>query len=299
MSSKELGTLAPPSGSPYVTMIYQMEALEDEMRLKLASMRRSDVLVPSDTTTTTNTNTTTNANANMMHSDETSTSSVSSSRAHAELANEMRTRRRAEHTQAVVDDLCKIVADLFIAESKLLNPYNYGVVPTTTTTSITTTSEKTHQQQQHAIIQRSIQEFVTSLPSRYVFSADTPSEVLLHMRLMAAVRNDTSKAVVHIHNFSDTNNNTNTNTNYNYSNLTVKTTTATTFGGMMGSNNNHSLRLVTISCQDAVGLLEYITRLLSSGGSRVLDADVMLSSDGIVLVSYYFYLFLKFFDHLF
>jgi serine/threonine protein kinase len=40
---------------------------------------------------------------------------------------------------------------------------------------------------------------------------------------------------------------------------------------------------VTISCSDANGLLEYITKLLSSGGSRVLDADVMLSTDGIVL----------------
>jgi hypothetical protein len=43
------------------------------------------------------------------------------------------------------------------------------------------------------------------------------------------------------------------------------------------------LKLVTISCADATGLLEYISKLLATGGSRVLDADVMLSSDNIAL----------------
>jgi hypothetical protein len=270
MSSKELGTLAPPSGSPYGTMIYQMEALEVEMKRKFEYKRR-------ETTTS----------DNILNSDESqaSTATTSSIRAQQvananERANEMRTRRRAEHTQAVVDDLCKIVADLFIAEAKLINPFNYGVVAAsasanasasdavvTTTHSPANADISSTQQQYHTYnnIQMSIQNFVTSLPSRYVFSADTPSEVLLHMRLMAAVRNDKSKAVVHIHNFSDDDDK-----NWN---LTVTT-----------GKGNRSLRLVTISCHDAVGLLEYVTRLLSSGGSRVLDADVMLSSDGIVLV---------------
>ena len=45
------------------------------------------------------------------------------------------------------------------------------------------------------------------------------------------------------------------------------------------------LWLVTISCADCDGLLEFITKLLSTGGGRVLDADVMLTqSDTIVLV---------------
>ena len=83
---------------------------------------------------------------------------------------------------------------------------------------------------------------------------------------MAAVRHDRCKAVVHIHNLSD---------DCNWS-LTVAAAC---------DKSSRSLRLVTISCNDADGLLEYVTRLLSSGGSRVLDADVMLSTDGIVLVS--------------
>ena len=45
-----------------------------------------------------------------------------------------------------------------------------------------------------------------------------------------------------------------------------------------------SRRLVTIACVDTTGVLEHITKLLATGGSRVLDADVMLSRDNIVLV---------------
>lgn len=199
------------------------------MRRKLATMRKS---VP-DT-----------------HPSSDESSSISS-RLKGERVNEMRNRRRAEHAQAVVDDLCQVVADLFIAESKLLNPSNYGVLPTT------------HRVQ----VIKNIYDFVSSFPLRYALGADTPSEVLLHMRLMAAVRLDRGKAAVHIHNLTDD------------SNWTSKIMAAT-------EKVKRSLMLVTISCHDADGLLEYITRLLSTGGSRVLDADVMLSSDGIVLVRF-------------
>jgi UTP:GlnB (protein PII) uridylyltransferase len=112
---------------------------------------------------------------------------------------------------------------------------------------------------------KTIHDFVSSLPLRYALGADTPSEVLLHMRLMAAARSEKTKAALHIHNLED---------DSNWS-LTVTANSA---------QNHHSLRLVTISCSDTTGLLEYITRLLASGGSRVLDADVMLSTDGIALV---------------
>ena len=44
-----------------------------------------------------------------------------------------------------------------------------------------------------------------------------------------------------------------------------------------------SLKRITVSGADASGLLEFITRVLSTETSRVLDADVMLSSDSIAL----------------
>jgi hypothetical protein len=159
-------------------------------------------------------------------------------------ANERRNTRRAEHTKAVISDLCEIVADLFIAESKLLDPSHYGVRPSV----------------QRKQVLHCIEEFVSALPPRYALGVDTPSEVLLHMRLMAAVRSDQNRAVVHIVNVEG--------------------------GSAYCQRPNRFLRLVTISCCDADSILEYVTKLLATGGSRVLDADVMTTTDGtgIILV---------------
>ena len=148
--------------------------------------------------------------------------------------NEDRNRRRAAHNRAVVEDLCDVVADLFVAESKLINPALYGV------------SRSLERDQ----FLKSVQTFVAALPTRYALGADTPSEVLLHMRLMAVARSDPGKCVVHITKLDDNRYWTDDN-------------------GKQGENNSQrNLRLVTISCCDSVGLLEYITKLLGTGGSR-------------------------------
>lgn len=173
--------------------------------------------------------------------------SHSSQRERLPTAKEKRSRRRAEHTKAVIADLCEVVTDLFIAESKLLNASAYGVVP--------------HSSAQREEVLCSVEQFVSALPPRYALSEDSPSEVLVHMRLMAAVRSDPTRAVVHIANLDEG-------------------VSANSFH----RRSNHFLHLVTIACPDETGLLEYITKLLSTGGSRVLDADVMMSTDGIVLV---------------
>ena len=44
-----------------------------------------------------------------------------------------------------------------------------------------------------------------------------------------------------------------------------------------------SLKRITVSSADSSGLLEFISRILSTESSRVIDADVMLSSDSIAL----------------
>jgi hypothetical protein len=223
MSSKEFGTLAPPSGSPYAFMLQQKELLECRMAERLKKTRaESPITVPDDC------------------------SSINST-IRGRMANETRNRRRAEHNRAVTNDLCEIVTDMFGAESKLLNPSKYGV-------------ESIFQREQ---VYKSVQRFIDALPSRYALGVDTPSEVLLHMRLMSAARADNSRAAVHI---------------MNMENGSLRTNHSSDSKGI-------SRRLVTIACGDANGLLEYITKLLATGGSRVLDADVMLSSDNIVLVS--------------
>lgn len=249
MSSKEMKTVAPPSGSPYANMLQRKGEIEESMRERLSKLRES---APDNQWSQHHQRATHSADEN---------SSSASSRTRHETANEMRNRRRAQHAQAVVDDLCDVVTDLFIAESKLLKPSNYGV----SSSPIPEDHPADTSQSKRSQISENIHTFVSSLPSRYALGADTPSEVLLHMRLMAAARADKTKAAVHIHNLKDD----------SHWSLTVAAASA---------KKNHSLRLVTISCHDAVGLLEYISKLLATAGSRVLDADVMLSTDGIALV---------------
>jgi hypothetical protein len=220
------------------------------------------------------------------------------------MANEKRNRRRAEHNQAVISDLCEIVADLFIAEAKLLNPLNYGVVEEEKSTTYlhTSTDNQILTLRRRKVLQ-TVQLFVSSLPTRYALGVETPSEVLVHMRLMSAVRADTTKAVVHIVNLDEPEKHQH---HYTLTNTTPTTTTSSTMLTTLSypelkpvfpstpphrkqqqqqtQTNRRSIRLVTIACGDADGLLEYITKLLGTGGSRVLDADVMLSRDNIVLV---------------
>jgi hypothetical protein len=222
-------------------MLCKKEELESSMRQRLIAKRES-------------------APDNPWRTAASAESSSTSSKGKRERANEMRNRRRAQHAKAVVDDLCEVVTDLFIAESKLLNPSSYGVSPNDNDEASFSSLVQREQ------IAKSIHNFVCALPLRYALGAETPSEVLLHMRLMAAVRSDKTRAAVHIHNLED--------------DSTWSLTVAAA-----SHKNNRSLRLVTISCHDAVGLLEYISKLLATGGSRVLDADVMLSTDGIALVS--------------
>jgi hypothetical protein len=217
-------------------MLHKKEELETSMRQRLQAMRGSEKEWKG---------------SSCEHSDEGSSTSQTRRK---EGSNEMRNRRRAHHNQAVVDDLCNVVADLFMAESKLLKPLNYGVP-----------NDPTARFQREQVV-KIVHDFLSALPTRYALGADTPSEVLLHMRLMSAARSDKTKAVVHIHNLDGD----------NHWNRTA--------APPVNEKHQKDLRLVTISCNDAHGLLEYITKLLATGGSRVLDADVMLSTDGIVLV---------------
>lgn len=209
----------PLSGSPYTSMLHKKFEIEKSMEERFRKLRTSE--------------------------EETF---KSYSRPVAGSSTNQRNKRRAEHTQAVIDELCEVVADLFLAESKLLKSSIYGV---------------SHGESREKVV-TAVRAFVSALPSRYALGADSPSEVLLHMRLMAATRADRTKAVLHIHKVEDED---------KWRHILPP----------IGSESASLLRLVTLSCGDANGLLEFITKILSSGGSRVLDADVMLSSDGIVL----------------
>eukprot|EP00546_Thalassionema_frauenfeldii_P016151 CAMPEP_0178901634 /NCGR_PEP_ID=MMETSP0786-20121207/4144_1 /TAXON_ID=186022 /ORGANISM="Thalassionema frauenfeldii, Strain CCMP 1798" /LENGTH=815 /DNA_ID=CAMNT_0020572783 /DNA_START=823 /DNA_END=3268 /DNA_ORIENTATION=- len=234
ISSKELGSLAPPSKASFALTLHQRDMLEAEMQQRLQEARQSNL--SSDRSLDSK-----SLDSITSKQDASDSSECSKKRTNRQLKNESRNKRRAEATRAVTGDLCEIVTDLFIAEAKLLNPAIYGI-------------ETSLQRDQ---VYRDVLDFVSELPSRYALGVNTPSEVLLHMRLMAAARSNNSRAVVHLAKLSDKRPRT--------------------------DDASLSLFLVTISSVDTQGLLEYISKLLASGGSRVLDADVMMSSDNIIL----------------
>mmetsp|Transcript_25594 Transcript_25594/g.36064 ORF Transcript_25594/g.36064 Transcript_25594/m.36064 type:complete len:1059 (-) Transcript_25594:73-3249(-) len=229
-SSSGALSFTPLSSSPHVYLKYQREKLEATMQQRLMALRERDTSPESS------------------HVPQKDHVDDSNKPIPSRLTNHSRKCRRAEHAKAVLHDLCEIVTDLFVAESKLLNPSKYGVQSSL----------------QRANVSRTILQFLTSLPPRYALGIDTPSEVLLHMRLMAVARSSNTKAVVHIANLEDSASHEKTHAPTHTRPQTVT-------------------RLVTIASADARGLLEYITNLLSTGGSRVIDADVMLTKDNIVL----------------
>lgn len=226
-------------------MLHQKEEIESQMRQRMAKL-----LSARDTSASSSKEEDNHQNANAGGGG----GGVVNAAKQREGANQSRNRRRSEHYHAVVNDLCQVVADLFLAESKLIKPIQYGVAPE---------EERLSPNRREQVVE-TVQAFVGALPKRYALGADTPSEVLLHMRLMAAARTEKTKAVIHIHSLQD--------------DAFLSAHPSLTTVGRKGG-----LRLVTICCSDADGLLEVITKNLSSGGSRVLDADVMLSSDGIAL----------------
>jgi len=265
-------------------MLFKKEQLETTMRERLKAIRDSAASAAESKRTSAASGTGFGPGQEQPEEGSSSSSRIGS--------NRMRNQRRARHYQAVVEDLCSVVAELFLAESKLLKPYHYGVatfaddsappgkspprVPVRGAASgssaesapsdaaaIADDSRSGTSTFEREQVVRCIHNFVSALPSRYALSADTPSEVLLHMRLMAAARSDKTKVAVHIHN--------------------VDGSDGGRFADPAVHHPGNLLRLVTICCNDATGLLEYITKLLATGGSRVLDADVMLSTDGIVL----------------
>jgi hypothetical protein len=164
-------------------------------------------------------------------------------------------------TSLAIDDLCDVVTDLLIAESKLLNPSLYGVSAHHQVDAASSDSRTR--------VLNTVKTFVSALPTRYSLGADTPSLVLLHMRLMAVPRADPTKAAVHIQNLDHDPHWRDSDSDH---------------GPGGGAPSIRSVRLVTVACSDRSGLLEFLTRHLSRQKSRVLDADVMTSRDGIALV---------------
>lgn len=97
--------MAPPSGSAYENMLIQKLTLEENLKRRLQEMK---------------------ATSRGVFPDQSDDSTSNSSR-RKESGNGSRNRRLLLLNKAIVDDLCEVVADLFLSESKLLQPTQYGV----------------------------------------------------------------------------------------------------------------------------------------------------------------------------
>lgn len=255
--------LVPHVVRPSGDMMQQRRVLEDAMTERLQQVRLDSAV--------------------FQHQEQDGSSSQNSSsstrvaptfrRKHHQSSNEARKFRREMHHKAIIQDLTEIVTDLFLAESKLVHPSKYGVATIPT--------------MQREQVFKSIQKFITSLPTRYALGAESPSEVLIHMRLMAAVRADPTRPAVHIANLDDNGHTDNAWPSQSLasasSSFNTRVSTSASADTSATPNAIKRKRLVTICCKDEHGLLQFISRVLATGGSRVLDADVMLSNDNIAL----------------
>jgi len=108
------------------------------------------------------------------------------------------------------------------------------------------------------MINTTVRNFITSLPSRYVLSVESPGEVLVHMRLVASVRNDPLHAFIHV--------------GFHYQEVP----------SCRGQSN---VKTLVVSCANTSGLMEYLMNLLVAGGNEIFDTNFLLTSgDKIVLI---------------
>ena len=216
--------------------LHELEHIEQAATKKLLTLRtvqrKADTisLDSSCVNTTTATTTTTSTTESKATTTTTSTCNnkqcTSNTQQQTKMTNDYRNNRRAESYQTVVDDLCSIVSEMYISEKNLLVDNNSASLDAVTVNN----------RGQREQVVTTIKSFLSDLPMRYALGVQTPSEVLVHMRLMAVARSDMFRAAVHI--------------------VSLEGQDATTNG----------MRMVTISCSDRYGLLEYMTKILASGG---------------------------------
>ena len=160
-------------------MLYKKEVIQTTMQRRLVESRSSNQLSPEDDGSPISSDTETRQSS--------SPSGCNASRKkRSKITNQIRNQRRAEHNQAIVRDLCDIVADMFLAESKLIHTINCGY-----------SQDEKIQGDDIDQVYELVKQFIEGLPVRYALGVETPSEVLLHMRLVAAARSEINKAAVH------------------------------------------------------------------------------------------------------
>jgi hypothetical protein len=161
----------------------------------------------------------------------------------------------------MADDLIEIACDFFMAEQKVCSIVDV--------ISAWNDTQASHEMVSPDAIKKAIENFINSLPPRYVLGINSPDEVMLHMRIIDETRKFLAKSVVHISSFDDIEN--------------WKESLQLAF--CPATNGMGNLKVVTISCVHTIGIMELAMGMLVSGGSEILDCNFMLSSEKIMLVS--------------
>ena len=176
-------------------------------------------------------------------------------------SNDKRKARREDMIQLMADDLIEIACDFFMAEQKVCSIVDV--------ISAWNNTQASHEMVSPDAIKKAIENFINSLPPRYVLGINSPDEVMLHMRIIDETRKFLAKSVVHISSFDDIEN--------------WKESLQLAF--CPATNGMGNLKVVTISCVHTIGIMELAMGMLVSGGSEILDCNFMLSSEKIMLVS--------------
>lgn len=195
----------------------------------------------------------------------------SSQRPRTLTSNEHRKIRRREQLQIVANDLIE----------ETIQFYNLEPVPSIDNDGCNFIVEwgmkglkdKPTSLDAEILLLSAIRNFLHSLPPRYAFVVDSPQEVLSHMRALANIRRNPTKAFVDVAGFCASKSN---------SEDGVGLLDQLAF--CPNTNGMTNLKLVTIACAHTIGIMEFITGLLVSGGSKILDTDYMLSNNKVMMI---------------
>lgn len=173
------------------------------------------------------------------------------------------------HRRSMLEDLVTSVAHL--VERRILGP---GVRP-----------GGKDSRGVHEAAKRLVRAHFRSLPSRYSLSVE-PQDVIVHVKLMDDARK-AGRPKTHLSFAGADLDGSNTGASLDGSNSGDKGpgggTNGTTQGGGNVGGEDRSHAYVVVACKDSGDLLDTITKSLRSVSRRIIDADVMTSTDGIAL----------------
>lgn len=183
--------------------------------------------------------------------------------------NDVRKEKRALQLLMLAEDLVESVVALCMVEQK--TSFVLDVVREWSVEKVDNNKNYPHLVKDDEIddvvtyeqAESAIHNFLSMLPARYAVGIDVPSEILVHMRFVAAAKRDPMNAALHISSLED----------------------SQRLAFCPVSSGMENLKLITIACAHTIGLMEMVMGTLVSGGSEILETDYLLTSEKIMLIN--------------